>query len=85
MLWLQCETWASAVLAGALLTLFFAWNVTLRVRRAGSKTKRNDTHTFKLFTGAKVLMIEHFVFSVMAVLIAEILFMLFSAYNTVMG
>ena len=63
------------------LTLFFAWNVALRVRRAGSKMIHSDTHTFRLFTGAKVLMIEHSVFSVMAVLIAEILFMLFSAYN----
>ena len=27
-LWLQCETWVIAVLAGALLKLFFAWNVT---------------------------------------------------------
>jgi len=24
--WLRCETWVSAVLAGALVTLFFAWN-----------------------------------------------------------
>ena len=75
MLWLQCETGASAVLAGG--------NVASRVRRAGSKTKRSDTHTFKLFTGAKVLMIEYFAFSLMYVLIAEILFILFSAYNTV--
>ena len=27
-LWLQCKTWVSAVLAGVLQTLFFAWNVT---------------------------------------------------------
>ena len=30
-LWLQCETWVSAVLAGALLILFFTWNVTLSI------------------------------------------------------
>jgi len=32
MLWLQCETWVSAVLAGVFLTLFFAWNVTKSIQ-----------------------------------------------------
>ena len=88
-LWLQCETCASAVLAGALLKLFFAWNVALRVLRAGSEMKHSDapwssnTPTFKLITGAHTLMIRHSIFPIIAELIVEILFMLFSVYNVV--
>ena len=42
-LWFQCETRISAELAGALLTLFFAWNVAQHVQRAKSETKHSDT------------------------------------------
>ena len=60
------------MLAGALLTLFFAWNVAQSVRRAKSKTKHSgtprssDIPIFKLINGTCSLMIEHFVFPVMA-------------------
>jgi len=40
-LWLQCETWVSAVLAEVLLTLFFAGIVTQSVQRAGNETKHS--------------------------------------------
>jgi len=43
MLWYQCKIWESAVLVGALLTLFFAWNVTWSIQRVGSKTKHSNT------------------------------------------
>ena len=36
------ETWASAVLAGVLLMVFFAWNVTQRDRKSGSEMKCSD-------------------------------------------
>ena len=36
-LWLQCDTWASAVVAGALLTLFFAWNVSQKLKELEKK------------------------------------------------
>jgi len=42
-----------------------------------------DTPTFISITGASALMIVHSVFSVMAGLVEEMLFMLFSVYNTV--
>jgi len=51
--------------------------------------KRNDTQcqgdmpTFISITGACALTIMHSVFSIMAGLVVEILFMLFSVYNTV--
>ena len=63
------------MLAGALLMLFFAWNV----QRAKREMKRSDTlclsdiPTFKLINETFALMIEHFVFSVMAGLIVVIL------------
>ena len=38
-----CKTRVSAELAGALLTLFFAWNVAQHVRKARSETKCSDT------------------------------------------
>ena len=36
-LWLQCETYASAVQAGALLMLFFAWNVSQMFKELEAK------------------------------------------------
>ena len=41
-LWLLCRSWVSAELAGVLLTLIFAWNVTQSVWRAESKTKGSN-------------------------------------------
>ena len=43
----------------------------------------SDTPTFISITGAHVLTIENYIFSIMAGLIVEILFMVFSVYNTV--
>ena len=43
----------------------------------------SDKHTFKLIAGAHVLTTEHSILSVMATLILEMIFMLFSAYNAV--
>ena len=87
-LWLQCETWVSAVPAGKLLTLIFASNVTQSVRSSWKQSIaiQHDrvTHPpFWLIAGARTLMIEYSIFSIMAGLIAEMLFMLFSIYNTV--
>ena len=42
---------------------------------------KQHTH-FKSMDEARALTIEHFVFSIMAGLIVEILFILFSVYNT---
>jgi len=84
-LWLWCKTRVSAELAGALLTLLFAWNVAQHIRKARSETKHSDTPwlpTFKLINEACTLTIEHSMFSVMAGLIVEILFRLFSFFNT---
>jgi len=87
-LWLQCETRVSTELAGALLTLFFAWNVAQHVREARSETKRSvtpwlsDTPTFKSINEVHALTIKHSIFFVMAGLIVVILFMLFSVYST---
>jgi len=64
------------VLAGALLMLFFAWNV----RRVKCEMKCSDTPclsdipTFKLINETCALMIEHSVFSVMVGLIVVILY-----------
>jgi len=44
-------TWASAVLAGALLMLFFAWNVTQSVQRAGSEVKQATHLPFNQLLG----------------------------------
>ena len=38
MLWLQCKTWVSSMLAGALL-MFFAWNVTQSIQRSELESK----------------------------------------------
>ena len=56
------------------------------VQRAGSVMIHRvygDAPTFMSITGACALMIVHSVFSVMASLIVEMLFMFFSVYNTV--
>ena len=87
MLWLWCETRVNAELARALLMLFLAWNIAQHVRRARSDSKRSntpwpsDTPTFKSINEACTLTIEHTVFSMMAGLIVELVFMLFSIYN----
>jgi len=55
------ETRVSAVLAGAFVTLFFAWNVVQSVWRARSETKRShtpwlsDTPNFKLINEVRTL------------------------------
>jgi len=59
----------SAVLAGELLTVFFAWNI---IQSVGYTTIRVCT-----------LPIKHSVFSIVAGLIVEMLFMLFSTCNAV--
>ena len=82
MLWLQCETRISAELVGAFFTLFFAWNVVQHVRTARSETKHSNAPTFKSINEAHALTIEHSVFSIMAGLIVEILFVLFSVFIT---
>jgi len=67
----------SAVVAGALFTLLFAWNVTQSVWRVGSETKHTDqaTHpTAKSVTMEHDSTLEHSVFSVMAELIVGMLF-----------
>ena len=87
MLWLRCETRVNAELAGVLLTLFLAWNIAQHVKRARSDLKRSntpwpsDTPTFKSINEACTLTIKHTVFSMMAGLIVEIVFVLFSVYN----
>jgi len=66
------------------VTLFFAWNVAQHDQKARSKMKCSNTPwlsdilTFKLIKEARNLTTEQSVFSVMAKLIIEILFMLFS-------
>ena len=75
------------MLAGVLLTLFFAWNVAQSVQRAGSELKSSgssDTLTFKLIhvNGVRALTINYSVFFVTTGLMVKILFMLFSVYNT---
>ena len=54
---------------------------------AGDKSsdtlRSSDKPTCKSMIGASVLMIELFIFSIMAGLVVEILFMLFSVYNAV--
>ena len=58
------------------------------IRRAGSEMKHNNTlcygnkSTFISITGACTLTIVHSVFSVKAGLVVEMLFILFSVYNT---
>ena len=71
----------SAVLAGVLLALFFAWNGSQTFEKL--EADKGDTPTFILITGVCALTIVHSIFSVMAGLVVEMLFMLSSVYNTV--
>jgi len=86
----QCKNRVSAELAGVFLTLFFTWNVAQHIRKARSKIKHShtpwvsSTPSFKMMNEVWALTIEHSVFSVMAALIVEILFMLFSVYSPVL-
>jgi len=67
---------------GALLALFFAWNVSQAFKHLEVKQSimiyhvYGDTPTFISITGACALTMVHFVFSVMAGLIVEMVFML---------
>ena len=68
--------------------LFFAWTVSkmfdeLEVKISVVVQCVKATHAFISVTGSCSLMIEHSVFPVMAGLIVEVLFMLFSVYSTV--
>ena len=73
--------------AGALFALFFAWNVSQTFEELEAKQSvmihlvHGDTPTFISITGTCALTIVHSVFSVMAGLIVEMLFMLFSLRN----
>ena len=66
-----------------LRTLFFAWNISQTFEELGVKRSvmihcvYGNTPTFISITGACALMIVHCVFSVMAGLIVEMLFILF--------
>ena len=78
----------SAELAGALFMLLFAWNVTKSVWSSWKWSivihcDQAAHPLLWLISGAHTLMIKHFVFSVMTGLIAKMLFMLLSIYNTV--
>jgi len=70
------------------LALFFAWNVSQMFEELEAKRSimihhvYGVTSTFISITGVCTLMIVHSVFSVIAGLIVEILFMLLSVYNT---
>jgi len=67
---------------------FFAWNVSQTFEELKVKQSimihhvYGDTPIFISITGACALIIVHSVFSVMAGLIVEMLFVLFSVYNT---
>ena len=50
--------------------------------KSSNTLRSSNTPTFNLITGVCILTIKFFVFLVMAGLIVEILFMLFSVYNT---
>ena len=81
------------MLAGVLLMLFLAWNGSQTFRELQAKQRvliHCVKETYPLFisiTRAHTSTIVHSIFSVMAGLIVEMLFMLFSVYNTsaVMG
>ena len=81
-LWLRCETRVSAEPAGALQTLFFAWNTVQH------DWKRNEAMTkwhanFKIDKwGVRFNNRTLRIFSVMAELIVRILFVLVPVYNT---
>ena len=84
-LWLQCEIWGSTELAGALLTLFIAWNAVQSSWKWCIVMYRNwAAHLlFWLLIGVRALATEHSEFSVKAGLIVEMLFMLSFVYNAV--
>ena len=68
------------------LTLFFAWNGSqmfeeLEVKRSIMIHHVKRTHSL-FITGVRALTIVHSVFSVVAGLVVEMLFMLFSVYKT---
>ena len=73
--------------AEALLALFFAWNASQMFEELEAKGSvmihhvYGDTPTFISVTGACTLTIVHSIFSVVAGLIVEMLFMLSSIYN----
>jgi len=79
-LWLRCKASVSAEPAGALQTLFFAWNAVQHIRTTRSKTKPwpSDTPTLILINEAHLNNPIFCIFSVMAGLIVGILFVLFS-------
>ena len=74
--------------AGALLALFFAWNASQIFEELEAKQSImihcvKVTHPlFISIIGASALTIVHPIFSVMAGLIVEMVFMLLSIYNT---
>ena len=77
------------MLAGVLLTLFFDWNGSQMFEELEVKqsimihcVKVIHPPTSISIIGVCTLTIVHFVFSIMARLIVEMLFMLFSVYNT---
>ena len=57
--------------------------IILYLPKVQSVVIKQHTQYFKLINGLRVLMIEYFVFSVLAGLILEMLFVLFSVYNAV--
>ena len=67
--------------------IILGWNIAQHVQRARSETKCSDTPllsnspSFKLINEAQTKLTKHWVLSIMAELIAEIIFMLFSIYN----
>ena len=70
---------------GAFLTLFFDWNITQRVFRAGSKRKHGNTpgqakRPLLIDKWSTCFTIAQSIFSVVAGLIVEVLFMLFFVY-----
>jgi len=76
------------VLARALVTLFFAWNDSqpfknLEAKRNVMIHRVKATHPLLYQWLGRALTIVPSVFSVMAGLIVEMLFILFSVYNTV--
>ena len=76
------------MLAEAFLTLFFLWNVSQAFKNVESKQSImihsvKVTPTFIAINGVFALMIKHSVYSVIAEMILEMLFMLFSVCNYV--
>ena len=81
-LWLQCETQCKQ---GEFLCYSFLGIVKKRSKCWNYVKQRviiHNTFTFISITGVSALTIMHSVFSVLAGLLVEMLFMLFSIYNT---